>query len=105
MLFTNYAFTKPVFLVSYTFEEPNNKIIAQLGLATTLSLEWGFNGEWCILDWEYDIRPLTKRYGEVSNHKMEWIKIWMNWEFEEIKCHVCNSYLLPILKGFVDSCS
>lgn len=61
--------------------------------------ELRLKGDWYVLDWEYDIRPLTKRYGEVSNHMME----WMDPNFEDIKCHVCNPDLPRILKGFVDS--
>lgn len=50
-----------------------------------------------------DIKPLTKRYGEVLNHMMDWIAIWFNLELEDIKCHVYSTYLYSLLRAFVKS--
>lgn len=49
------------------------------------------------------MKPFAKRYGEVSNHLMDWIVIWLNLEFEDIKCHVCSPYLYSLLRAFVES--
>lgn len=65
------------------------------------SFEFTFQGEFCTLDWTYDIKPLTYIYGEVSNHMMEWIRTWLNPQLEDVKCHVCSPYLIPILVGFL----
>lgn len=29
----------------------------------------------------------------MSNHMTEWIKLWLNREFEDIKCHVWSPYV------------
>ena len=33
---------------------------------------------------------------------MEWIKIWLNPELEDVKCYVCSPYMIQILRSFVE---
>ena len=66
------------------------------------SFDITFNDEFCRLDWIYDIQLLTRMYGEVSNHMMEWVRTWLNPQLEYVKCHVCSPYLVPILTRFCE---
>lgn len=50
----------------------------------------------------YDLKSLTKSYGKMFNHLMEWIRIWLNSELEDLKCHVCSPYMIQNLRIFVE---
>ena len=65
------------------------------------SFEFTFKSDFCTLDWDYDLKPLTYRYGELSNHMMEWVRTWLNPQLEDVKCHLCSPYLVPILTSFL----
>ena len=96
LLFCNgYAF------VVYRLEKLVNTIVADGGGAVSPLFEFTYKGEFCTLEWTYDIKPLTYRYGEVSNHRMEWIRTWLNPQLEDVKCHLYSLYLIPILDGFL----
>ena len=75
--------------------------MADAGGAVSPSFEFTFMGDFCTLDWEYDIKPLTYMYGKLSNHMMEWVRTWLNPQLEDVKCHICSPYLMPILAGFI----
>lgn len=57
--------------VFYRLEDLVNTIVADAGGAVSPSFEFTFKGDFCTLDWEYDLKSLTYSYGEVSNHMME----------------------------------
>ena len=78
-----------------------NTIVADAGEAVSPSFDFTLKGEFCTLDWDYDIKPLTYRYGELSNHMVEWVRTWLNPQLEDVKCHICSPYLVPILEGFL----
>lgn len=78
-----------------------NTIVADAGGAVSPSFDFTLKGEFCTLDWDYDIKPLTYRYGELSNHMMEWVRMWLNSQLEDVKYHICSPYLIPILTGFL----
>ena len=84
----------------YRLEELVNTIVAEAGGAVCPSFDINFNNEFCTLDWKYDIQPLTFKYGELSNHMMEWVRTWLNPQLEDVKCHVCSPYLVPVLTGY-----
>ena len=79
-----------------------NTIVADAGGAVSPSFEFMFKSEYCTLDWDFDIKPLTYRYGELSNHMMEWVRTWLNPQLDNVKCHICSPYLVPILEGFLN---
>ena len=79
-----------------------NTIVADAGGEVSLSFQFTFKDEFCTLDWEYNLKPLTYRYGEMSNHMMEWVRTWLNPQLEDVKCYVCSPYLVSILTGFLD---
>ena len=45
--------------------------------------------------------PLTQFYEELSNHLMDWIRAWLNSQFEDINCFVCSPYLIGLLTSHV----
>lgn len=87
--------------VFYRLEELVNTIVANAGRVVSPLFEFTFKGEFLTLDWKYDIKPLTYTYGQLSNHMMEWIRTWLNPQLEDVKCHVCSPYLIPILTEFL----
>lgn len=44
---------------------------------------------------------LTEADGEVSKHIMDWIRIWLDSELENVKYHIYIPYMIQILRGFV----
>ena len=47
-----------------------NTIVVEANGAVSSSFEFTFEGKFCTLDWKYEVKSLTERYGEVSNHVM-----------------------------------
>jgi len=82
-------------------EELVNTIIKDAGGKTYPLFEFTYKDIFCTLDWNYDLKPLTEPYGKVSNHLMEWVRIWLNPELEDVKCHVCSPYMIGILRSFL----
>jgi len=33
---------------------------------------------------------------------MEWVRTWLNPQLEDVKCHVCSPYLIPVLMRFCE---
>ena len=89
-------------IVLYRLEDLVNTIVANAGGGVCPSFDITFNAEFCKLDWEYDIQPLTNSYGEISNHMFDWIRTWLNPQLEDVKCYVCSPYLVPVLTGYCD---
>lgn len=88
-------------LVFYKLEELVITIVADRGGAMSTLFEFTFKGEYCTIDWDDDIKPLTYRYGKLSNHVIEWVRTWLNSQLEDVKCHINNPYLGSILTGFL----
>lgn len=82
-------------------DELVDTIVAHAGGAVSPLFEFTFKGQFLTLDWLYDIKPLTHSYGQLSNHMVEWVRTWLNPDLEDVKCHVCSPYLIPILTGFL----
>ena len=74
-----------------------NTIVANACGRVCPSFDITFNAEFCKLDWEYDIEPVTSRHGELFNHMLDWIRTWLNPQLEDVKCYVCSLYLVPVL--------
>ena len=81
-------------------EELVNTIVANADGGVCPSFDITFNAEFCKLDWEYDIEPLTSKYGELTNHMLDWIRTWMNPQLEDVKCQVCSPYLVLVSTGY-----
>ena len=88
--------------VFYRLEELVNTIVADAGRGVCPSFDITFNAEFCNLDWKYDLEPLTSKYGELSNHMMDWIRTWLNPQLEDVKCHICSPYLVPVLTRYCE---
>ena len=86
----------------YMLEELVNTIVANAGGEVCPSFDITFNAEFCKLDWEYDIQPLTSSYRELSNHMFDWIRTWLNPQLEDVKCYVCSPYLVAVFTGYYD---
>src|SRR5579875_3578302 len=87
----------------YRLEELLKAINADAGVDNGPTFDLSFKGELCTLAWKYDIQPLTTLSGEVSNHMMEWTRLWLNPRIEDVKCFICSPYLVSILNGFCKS--
>lgn len=44
-----------------------------------------------------DVLPLTQIYGKLSNHIIDWNRVWFNSQIEDVKNYVCNPYLIGLL--------
>ena len=88
--------------VSYRLEELVNTIVASAGGDVSPSFQLTLKGKFCSLDWDYDVKPLTCMYGKLSNHMLEWVRTWFNPQIDDVKCHICSPYLIPILEGFLN---
>ena len=88
--------------LSYRLEELVNTIVADACGAVIPSFEFTFRGEFCTLDWHYDIKPITSMYGQLSNHMVKWVRTWMNPQLEDVKAYICSPYMVPILEGFLN---
>lgn len=65
------------------------------------SFDFLYRGDYLSLSWVGDVLPLTKTYGELSNHMMDWIRSWLNPQIEDVKTYVCSPYLVSMLKSHV----
>ena len=79
-----------------------NTIIADAGGKVLRSFEFTFHGDNLSLQWEGDMRPLTKSYGELTNYMMAWVRAWLNPQLEDVKSHVCCPYLTPLLRTHLE---
>lgn len=55
-----------------------NTIVANTCAVLSPSFEFILKGEFCMLDWKYDVKPLTQMYEEISQPHDRLDKTWLN---------------------------
>ena len=60
-----------------------------------------YRGDYLNLGWVDDVLPLIKTYRKLSNHVMDWIRVWFNFQIEDIKNYVCSLYLFILLSSHI----
>ena len=78
-----------------------NTICKEAGGTMVNSFDFLYRGDYLSLGWVGDVMPLTKMYGELSNHMMDWIRAWLNPQIEDTKSYVCSPYLVSLLRSHV----
>lgn len=61
------------------------------------SFDFLYRGDYLNLGWVGDVLMLTNTYGKLSNHVMDWIRVWFNPQIEDKKNYVCSYYLVSLL--------
>lgn len=87
--------------MSCKLEQLVNTICTEAGRTIVNSFDFFYCGNYLNLEWVGDVLPLTKKYGELSNHMMHWIRIWFNSQSEDIKSYACSLYLVGMLSSHV----
>ena len=82
-------------------EQLVNTICKEAGGTMVNSFDFLYRGDYLSLGWVGDVMPLTKMYGELSNHMMDWIRAWLNPQIEDTKSYVCSPYLVSLLRSHV----
>ena len=77
-------------------------MIEDAGGTTSSLFKFARQGFFCILDWLHNLKSLAEPYKNVSTHMMEWIRVWLNPELEDVKCHVYSPYMIQILKFLIE---
>lgn len=74
-----------------------NMICKEAGGTMVNSFDFLYRGDYLNLGWVGDVLMLTNTYGELSNHVMDWIRVWFNHQIEDKKNYVCSYYLVSLL--------
>ena len=82
-------------------EQLVNMICTEAGGTMVNNFDFMYRGDYLSLGWVGDVLPLTKSYGEISNHMMDWIRAWFNPQIEDTRTHVCSPYLIRLLRSHV----
>ena len=56
-----------------------------------------YRNENVCLQWKKDMLPLVHRYGELSSFMLEWVRVWLNPQLVDVKCHMTLPYITPLL--------
>ena len=84
-----------------SLEQLVNTICTSAGGTMVKGFDFLYRGDYLSLGWVGDVMPLTKTYGELSNHMMDWIRAWFNPKIEDTKSYVCSLYLVSLLRSHV----
>jgi hypothetical protein len=64
-------------------------------------LNFTLEDKYCCISYISDIMPLTAAPGELSNHLMEWFRVWYNSQIRDLKSFVVSPYLLQTLQVWI----
>ena len=66
-------------------------------------IDFDYRGLNCCLSYKYDIICLKSCQNRLSNHLMDWFRIWYNPQVADIKYNVMSPYTLHVLIGWMRS--
>ena len=68
---------------------------------TSSYLNFTLESAYCCVSYVSDVMILMAAPGELSNHLMDWFRIWYNPQIKNLKFFVVSSYLLQTLQAWV----
>ena len=78
-------------------------LINDAGGTLSSYIDFDYRGLYCCLSYKDDIIPLKLDQNRLSNHLMDWFRVWYNPQVTDIKCNVMSPYTLHLLVGWVRS--
>lgn len=66
-------------------------------------IDFDYQGLYCCLSYKHDIICLKTDQSRLSNHLMDWFRVWYNSQVTNIKCNVMSPYTLHVLIEWVRS--
>ena len=76
-------------------------ITKNAGGNTSSYLNFTLEGAYCCLSYVSDVMSLMTASGELSNHLMDWFRIWYNPQIKDLNFFMVSPYLLQTLQEWV----
>lgn len=88
--------------MSCRLEELVNTIVADAGGKMLSCIYFVYRGDNVCLQWKKDMLPLVHRYGELTSFMLEWVRLWLNPQLEDVKSHMTVPYITSLLTQSVE---
>ena len=102
LFFFNYiCFKILIYICLCRLNGPVDVITKNVGGNTSSYLNFILKGAYCCLLYVSNVMPLMAASGELSNHLMDWFRIWYNLQIKDLKFFVVSPYLLQTLQTWI----